>query len=154
EVARMLGSGFQLVFALVQQCLAASWSGEDQTAIRLGEEAVGTGDGNGEFSGAQAHYALAVALTNAGRREAGRDAMARACDSSGRLMLDRRSLLSACEVMAGLEADSGDPGQASRWADRAARFVYPGQEATALLARAHSLRDTEPEAAAAAAAQA
>ncbi|HET9899276.1 MAG TPA: AAA family ATPase [Streptosporangiaceae bacterium] len=153
EVARLLGSGHQLVFALAQQCLAASWSGEEQAALRLGEEAVRTGEGNGEWSGAYASYALAVALINAGRRDAGRDAMARACDSSGR-MLDRRSLMSACEMMAGLEADSGDPGQARKWADLAAKVVYPGQEATARLARAHALRDAEPQAAAAAAAEA
>ena len=151
EVARLLGSGHQLVFALAQQCLAASWSGADETAVRLGEEAVRTGYGSGEWSGAQAQYALAVALINAGRRDAGRDAMARA---RGGRMLDRRSLLSACELMAGLEADCGNPGEASRWADRAAKVAYPGQEATARLARAHALRDSEPGAAATAAAQA
>ena len=41
--------------------------------MRLGEEAARTGKGNGEWSGAQAQYALAIALINAGRREAGRD---------------------------------------------------------------------------------
>ena len=154
EVARMLGSGHQLVFALAQQCLAESWSGEDQTAVRLGEEAVRTGNGNGEWSGAQAQYALAIALINAGRREAGRDAMALACGGPNRPVLDRRTLLSACEVMAGVEADSGNPEQASRWADRAAKVAYPGQEATAQLARAHALRGGEPRAAATAAAEA
>ncbi len=154
EVARLLRSGHQLVFALPQQCLVESWSGEDQTAVRLGEEAVRTGNGNGEWSGAQAQYALAIALINAGRRDAGRDAMAQACGGSNRPMLDRRSLLSACEVMAGLEADRGNPGEASRWADRAAKVAYPGQEATARLARAHALRGSDPHAAAVAAAEA
>ena len=154
EVARMLGSGHQLVFALAQQCLAESWSGQDRAAVRLGEEAVRTGNGNGEWSGAQAQYALAIALINAGRRDTGRDAMAQACGGPGRPMLDRRSLLSACEVMASLEADSGNPEQASRWADRAAKVAYPGQEATARLARAHALHGSEPGAAAAAAAEA
>ncbi len=144
EVARLLGSGHQLVFALAQQCLVQSWSGADQLAVRLGEEAVRTGEGNGEWSGAQAHYALAVALINAGRSEAGRAAMARACESSNRQRLDRRSLLSACEIMAGLEAASGDYGEASRWAGRAAKVAYPGQEATAGLARAHALRGSRP----------
>ena len=111
EVARLLGSGHQLVFALTQQCLAASWSGEDQAAIRLGEEAARTGKGNGEWSGAQAQYALAVALINAGRREAGRDTMAQACNNLRRPMLDQRSLLAACEVMAGVQADGGHPGR-------------------------------------------
>ena len=154
EVARLLGSGHQLVFALAQQCLAESWSGEDQTAVRLGQAAVRTGNGNGEWSGAQAQYALAIALINAGRREPGRDAMVQACGGAGRPMLDRRSLLSACEVMADVEASSGNPGEAARWADRAAKFAYPGQEATARLARAHALRDTEPHAAAEAATEA
>jgi len=152
EVARLLGSGHQLVFALAQQCLAASWSGDEQAAIKLGEEAVRTGEGNGEWSGAHARYALAVALINAGRRDAGRDAMTEACSGANRLMLDRRSLLSAFEIMAGLEAGSGNPGEAGRWADRAAKVAYPGQEATAGLARAHALRDSDPAAAALAAA--
>ena len=55
----------------------------DQAAVRLGEEAARTGKGNGEWSGAQAQYALAVALINAGRREAGRDTMAQACNNLG-----------------------------------------------------------------------
>jgi DNA-binding CsgD family transcriptional regulator len=148
EVAQLLGSGHQLVFALAQQCLVESWSGGDQAAIRLGEEAVRAGNGNGEWSGAQAQYALAVALINAGRREAGRDAMALACGNLNRPMLDRRSLLSACEVMAGLEADCGNFSEASQWADHAAKFACPGQEATAGLARAHALRGTAPDAAA------
>ena len=149
EVARLLGSGHQLVFALTQQCLAASWSGEDQAAVRLGEEAARTGKGNGEWSGAQAQYALAVALINAGRREAGRDTMAQACNNLRRPMLDQRSLLAACEVMADVAADGGHPAEASRWADHAATVARPGQEAGAALARAHALRGTRPRAAAA-----
>src|SRR6185437_13142688 len=147
EVARMLGSGFQLVFALAQHCLAASWSGDDQTAIQLGEEAVRTSENNGEWSGTHARYALAVALINAGRREPGRDAMIQACDGSNRPRLDRRSLLRACEMMASLEADCANPGEANRWADLAVKLAYPGMEATALLARAHALRITDQKAA-------
>lgn len=154
EVARLLRSGHQLVFALAQQCLVESWSGADQTAVRLGEEAVRTGQGNGEWSGAHAHYALAIALVNAGHRDAGREAMTQASSGSNRLMLDRRSLLAACEVMAGLEADCDNPDEATRWADRADRVAYPGQAGTALLARAHALRASDPSAAAVAAGQA
>lgn len=154
EVARMLGSGHQLVFALTQQCLAASWSGEDQAAVRLGEEAARTGKGNGEWSGAQAQYALAIALINAGRREAGRDTMMRACNHLKRPMLDQRSLLAACEVMAGVEAGAGHEDEASRWADHAARVARHGQEASAALARAHALLAAQPRAAAAEAGQA
>ncbi len=154
EVARLLGSGFQLVFALTQQCLAHSWSGDHQTAVRLGEEAARASNGNGEWSGAQAQYALAIALINAGRPEAGRDAMALACGNFSRPVLDRRSLLSACEVMAGVEADCGDFAEASQWADRAAKVAGPGPEATATLARAHALRGAQPRAAATAATEA
>ena len=151
EVARLLGSGHQLVFALTQQCLAASWSGADAAALRLGEEAARTGKGNGEWSGAQAQYALAVALINAGRREAGRDTMAQACNNLKRPMLDQRSLLAACEVMADVEAGSGHQDEASRWAGHAVKVARAGQEASAALARAHALRGAEPRAAAAAA---
>jgi DNA-binding CsgD family transcriptional regulator len=153
EVARLLGSGHQLVFALTQQCLAASWSGDDQAAVRLGEEAARTGKGNGEWSGAQAQYALAMAQINAGRRQAGRDTMTQACNNFKRPMLDQRSLLVACEVMAGLEAQGGQLGEAGRWAGHAARVARHGQEASAALARAHALRGT-PQAAAAEAGQA
>ena len=148
EVARMLGSGHQLVFALTQQCLAVSWAGDDQAAVRLGEEAARTGKGNGEWSGAQAQYALAVALINAGRREAGRDTMAQACNNLRRPMLDQRSLLAACEVMADVEAEGGHQDEARRWAGAAAKVARPGQEASAALARAHALRGTQPQAAA------
>ncbi len=154
EVARLLGSSFQLVFALAQQSLAQSWSGDSPAAVRLGEEAARAGQGNGEWSGAQAQYALAIALINAGRHQAGREAMALACGDFSRSMLDRRSLLSACEVMAAVEADCGDFAEASHWADRAAKVAGPGQEATAGLARAHALRGAEPGAAATAAAEA
>lgn len=151
EVARLLGSGHQLVFALTQQCLAASWSGEDQEAVRIGEEAARTGKGNGEWSGAQAQYALAIALINAGRREAGRETMAQACNHLKRPMLDQRSLLAACEVMADVEAGRGQQDEASRWAGHAVKVARAGQEANAALAQAHALRGTEPQAAAAAA---
>jgi DNA-binding CsgD family transcriptional regulator len=151
EVARLLDSGHQLVFALGQQCLVASWSGEDETAVRLGEQAARAGNGNGEWSGAQAQYALAIALINAGRRDDGRDAMVAACDNFSRPMLDQRSLLSACEVLAQVEADRGQHGEAELWAGRAAKIAHPGQEANAGLARAHALRGTDPRAAATAA---
>ena len=119
--------------------------------MRLGEEAARTGKGNGEWSGAQAQYALAVALINAGRREAGRDAMAQACNNLKRPMLDQRSLLAACEVMADVEAGRGHQDEASRWAGHAMKVARAGQEASAALARAHALRATEPRTAAAAA---
>lgn len=156
EVARLLGSGHQLVFALAQQCLAASWSGDDQAAIQLGEEAVEAVDGNQEWSETHAHYALAVALINAGRRDAGRQSMAKTGGGNGRPGLDPRSHLRSCEIMAWLEAEAG-PGRAddaTRWANRAAKFSYPGMEATTKLARAHALREADPKGAAQTAAEA
>jgi DNA-binding CsgD family transcriptional regulator len=154
EVARLLGSGFQLVFALAQQCLALSWSGDSRAAVRAGLQAAQAGQGNGEWSGAQAQYALAIALINAGRRGEGRDAMAQVCGDDKRTMLDRRSLLAACEVMAGVAADAGEFAEAGHWAERAGRVAPAGQEATAMLARAHALRGDQPAAAAAAATEA
>lgn len=154
EVARLLGSEFQLVLALAQQCLALSWAGDNHAAVRLGEQAAGAGQGNGEWSGAQAQYALAIALINAGRHEPGRQAMAEAIGDPRRPRLDRRNLLSACEVMAGVAAEGGDFDQAADWADRAAELAGPGQEATIRLARARALRGDQPQAAAAAAAEA
>ena len=65
-------------------------------------------------------------------------------------MLDQRSLLAACEVMAGVQAGAGHQGDARRWADHAAQVARPGQEASAALARAHAMLATQPRAAAAA----
>jgi DNA-binding CsgD family transcriptional regulator len=149
EMARLLGSGHQL--ALTQQCLAATWAGEHKTAVRLGQQAAQAGHGTGEWTAVQAQYALATALINAGRRDAGRDAMVHAGDQLSRPALDQRSLAAACEVLASVEADQGRRGEASRWADRAAG---PGQEGSAGLARAHALLGAQPQAAAAAADQA
>jgi DNA-binding CsgD family transcriptional regulator len=159
EVARLLGSGEQLVFALTQQCLVASWSGDDEAALRFGEQAVATSVSKGlsEWSGARAHYARAIALINSGQRDAGAAAMLEACDSSGRLMLDRRSLLSCCEVMAGVEVARGRPDQAMLWAGRADKLAGPDLRvnvALAALARAQALRGTDAKAAAPAAAEA
>jgi DNA-binding CsgD family transcriptional regulator/tetratricopeptide (TPR) repeat protein len=154
ETARLLGSGHQLALALSQQCLAASWAGEHKTAVRLGQQAAQARHGTGGWTAVQAQYALATALINAGRRDAGRDAMVRACDQLSRPALDRRSLVAACEVLASVEADHGRRGEASRWADRAAQAAGPAQEGSAGLARAHVLLVTQPHAAAKAAHQA
>ncbi len=157
EVARLLGSGSQLVFALTQQCLAASWSGGAETALRLGEQAVQTGTDSREWAGALARYARAIALINAGRRDEGAATMREACDDFNRPTLDQRSLLSACELMAYVEAAGGRPEQASMWAGRAAKVARPSLEvnvAFAALARAHALRGPDPAAAVAAARQA
>jgi DNA-binding CsgD family transcriptional regulator/tetratricopeptide (TPR) repeat protein len=153
EVALLLGSGPQLVFALTQQCLAASWSGDSQAALRFGEQAVRTGKGSGEWSGALAQYARAMALINSGRREAGAAAM----DACSKLTLDRRSLLSCCEVMASVEEARGRSERATMWADWASKIA--GQRldvnvALAALARAHALCGSHPEAAATEAAEA
>ena len=140
EVARLLGSGHQLVFALAQQCLAASWSGADQAAIAPGRG--GRADrryGNGEWSGTHAHYALAVALINAGRREAGRDAMARAAAAAG------CSTGAACCRSCELHGRAGGRMRQSRRRQAAGPIAPPSSPTPARkrprLARAHVLRD-------------
>ena len=123
--------------------------------MRLGEEAARAGQGNGEWSGAQAQYALAIALINAGRREAGREAMAQACGDFSRL--DARPAQPAVGLRGdgrGWRPTAATPPRPSDWADRAAKVAGPGQEATARLARAHALRGTRAGAAATAAAEA
>ena len=152
EVARLLGSGQQMVFALIQQCLAASWSGDDVAALRYGDDAVERSAGTAEWWGAMAHYAHAVALTNAGRPEAGADALLRACAPLNRPRLDPATLMSCCEIMARVETGRGRPTEAKAWADRAESLAHPDLETSigfARLARAHAERPGAPARAAA-----
>jgi DNA-binding NarL/FixJ family response regulator len=152
ELARLLGSGQQLVFALTQQCLVASWSGDDETAIRLGDQAVATAGDTAEWWGKIAKHAQAVALINAGRLDEGAEVLLAACSGFRRPKLDPGSLLSCCETMAGLEADRDRPAQAGIWADRADQIAYSDLKINtglARLARAHALSRLDPAATAA-----
>ncbi|MCC5580507.1 AAA family ATPase [Microtetraspora sp. AC03309] len=155
--ARLLDSGQQLVFALTQRCLAASWSGDDDAAILAGEEAVQRGVGGGEVWGAMARHARGQALINAGRLEEGAEAVLDACDRFSAPRLDRGTLLLCCETLARAAAELGRQDQSAAWADRAATLEDPGLPAfrgLIPLARAHALRADAPARAAAAAREA
>jgi DNA-binding CsgD family transcriptional regulator len=152
EVARLIGSTQQLVFALTQQSLIASWSGDHEAALRLCDEALRTGDGgSGEWSGAVAHHARVLALVNAGRFDEGAQALADFDESLGFSRLDPGTKLSCCEAMAYAEAARGQPKRAAEWAERAEALVHPKLNmtvGTARLARAHALLASDPAAAA------
>ncbi|MGI8329090.1 ATP-binding protein [Actinomadura scrupuli] len=150
ELARMLHSGQSLAMALSAQSLIAGWSGDHDTSVGLGEQAVRSG-GLGEWGGAQARYARAVALINAGRLDEGTAAALEACGDFDASLLDLSSLLSCCEIMAQVEAARDRPAAAAVWADRAARIAHPdlpGYMGLMRLARAHALRGSDPAASA------
>ncbi|MCT9929272.1 AAA family ATPase [Planotetraspora sp. A-T 1434] len=157
EGARLLDSGQQLVFALTQVCLAASWAGDDDTAIGAGNEAVQRGVGGGEVWEATARYARGQALINAGRLEEGADAVLDACNGFDSPRLDRATLLLSCETLAQVAAARGHTVESMAWAARAAQLddpALPAFSGLVPLARAHALRAKEPASAAAAAAEA
>jgi ATP/maltotriose-dependent transcriptional regulator MalT len=146
EAARLLGSGQQLGFALTQQCLARSWAGDHEEALRLGGEAVDTG-GGGEWWGALARYARAIALVNSGDLEAGEPALLEACDDFKAPRLDLGTLIFCCETLARVATLRGRFREAERWADRAEQSARPDAETTigaARLARAHALVEANP----------
>lgn len=147
EVARLLSSGEALAFAMTQQCLAASWSGDHDTALRIGDDVVRLRVGGGEWWGAVARFARATALVNAGRLDEGADAALEACDGFESPKLDRGTLLACCETLAGVAAARGRPGDAARWADRAQALVRADMHAGAgfaALAHAHALAAGDP----------
>lgn len=169
--ARLLDSGQQLVFALTQLCLAESWSGDDEAAIRAGEEAVRCGVGAGETWEATARYARGQALVNAGRFAEGVEAVLDACNRFDSPRVDPGTLLQACEALAyadasqetsaetsavaDAEAEAG--ARAAQWAALAVRLEEPRLPAYcgfAALARAHALSRHDPSAAAGAAEEA
>lgn len=157
EVARLLGSGQQLVFALTQSCLADSWAGEDDTALAAGREATSAGVGQGEVWASMARHALGTALINAGRTEEGVEELLAACDHFNSPRLDRDTLLSCCEALAMAAAARGAPARAAEWAARAQHLARPDRPSfagVALLARVHALRAENPAGAAALAEQA
>ncbi len=177
ECARLLDSGQQLVFALTQLCLAESWSGDDEAAIRAGEEAVRCGVGAGETWEATARYARGQALVNAGRFAEGVEAVLDACNRFDSPRVDPGTLLQACEALAyadasretsavagavlgvgtGTEAGAEAVARAGQWAALAVRLEEPRLPAYcgfASLARAHALSREDPSAAAAAAEEA
>ncbi len=147
EIARLLRSGEALAFAMTQQCLAASWSGDHDTALRIGDDVVRLRVGGGEWWGAMARFARATALVNAGRLDEGTDAALEACDRFVSPKLDLGTLLACCETLAGVAAACGRSAEAARWADRAQTLARAGMHAGtgfATLAHAHALAAREP----------
>jgi DNA-binding NarL/FixJ family response regulator len=153
--ARLIGSGQQLVFALTQKCLALAWSGDHETALTVGEDAVTTVAGSREVWDYMAQNARAVAMITAGRLDEGVDALVASCADFKDPKIDRATLVATCELLAQVEAARG--GDGARWAEMAARLDDPGLPVFAglvALARAHVVRADDPEAAAALAEQA
>ena len=151
EAARLLGSGLQLGFALTQECLARSWAGDHDEALRLGADAVDSGAGGGEWWGALARYAHGLALVNAGDLEAGEPALLAACNDFKSPRLDLDTLIFCCETLARVAVERGRPREANKWADRAEQAARADAETTvaaAELARAHVLAAGDPAAAA------
>ncbi|GAA3218162.1 hypothetical protein GCM10010468_41470 [Actinocorallia longicatena] len=143
DIARLLGSGQQLVFALTQACLAAVWSGDAELGlVRIGE-ALATGTGTGEVWGSTAHYAHGVALLASGDAEEGVQALRRACADFVDPVLDPGTMMACAEQLAGAEAHRDRREEAVRWAEHAERVA--GQHGPwvlgrgmAALARAHA----------------
>ncbi|HEX6470719.1 MAG TPA: AAA family ATPase [Streptosporangiaceae bacterium] len=152
DAATMVGSGQQAVFALNQQCLVASWSGDHEAALAFADQAVARAANTTEWWGAMAHYYRAVALINADRADEGAAILIRICQPFDRPRLDPATLLSVCETLAKIEADRGRHGEAATWADRAEARAHRDLETSigfARLARAHAERAADPGKAAA-----
>lgn len=147
EVARLLRSGEALAFAMTQQCLAASWAGDHDAALRIGDEVVRLRVGGGEWWGAMARFARATALINASRLDEGADAALEACDGFVSPKLDVGTLLACCETLADVAAARGRAGEAASWADRARALVRADMRGGAgftALAEAHALAGRDP----------
>ncbi|WP_131760140.1 ATP-binding protein, partial [Actinomadura fibrosa] len=155
-VGRELRSQETLAYGLTQQCLAASYMGEHERALRAGDEAVANDTGSGEWWTHMAHVARAIAIINAGRHEEGAEALIAAC-GDGTQGLDFSTLVICAEILAYVRAAQGDSVDALKWADIAEAIAVPamdGDLGLGRLARAHGLRATDPERAAALAAEA
>lgn len=142
----------QQVFALTQQCLVASWSGDEEAALRFGDQALRAAADSSEWWSAMAKYTHGLALINSGRTEQGTGCLVAACDGFRRPKLDPATLVSCCEVLAQIEAAQGRVDGAITWAERAGRLAHPDLEINtgfARLARAHAVRATDPAKAAA-----
>mgnify|MGYP001367555060 CR=1 FL=1 len=157
ETARMVRSGETLVFGLTQQCLVATWQGDHDRALRLGEEAVAGDLGAGEWWGAMARFARGVALLNSGRTDEGAEAVLGACGDPASPRLDPSTLLCCAELLAQVEASREKDGEPGRWVEVAEMLGGLGGPADAgmvELTRAHALRPSDPAGAAARAAEA
>ncbi|MCO5966967.1 helix-turn-helix transcriptional regulator [Actinoallomurus soli] len=151
EVARLLRSNESLGFAMTQQCLAATWSGDHESAVRLGEDLVGLSLGRREWWAAVARYARGMALIHAGRLDEGAEELIAACGDFDDPQLDPGTLMACCETLADVDATRERTQDAMAWADRADVLARPGLETNggfAMLARAHALTASAPDVAA------
>ncbi|MFI0348825.1 AAA family ATPase [Actinomadura sp. 9N407] len=150
ETARLLRSGEALVFGLTQQCLVATWSGDHDKALLAGRDAVAGDLGAGEWWGAMARYARAVALVNAGRHDEGSAALLEACGDASDPRLDPSTLLSCAELLAWTEScrKEGDPARWAHIADALGTLGTPADTGLIRLARAHAARPDDPRRAA------
>ena len=124
RLARLLGSGQQLVFALTQQCLARELGRRPRRgAVRLGAEAVDTGGGRrvvgrpGPLRSGASRWSTPVTWMPASPR------CWRRATTSTAPRLDLGSLIFCCETLARVEAARGRSGEAARWADRAEQIA-------------------------------
>ncbi|MDX6739789.1 helix-turn-helix transcriptional regulator [Actinocorallia sp. A-T 12471] len=143
DIARMIGSGMQLVFAQTQGCLAAAWAGDTARALACAAEAEATGTGEGEVWGSMFRHAHGVALLADGRVDEGVAALRAACGDFDDPVLDPATLLSCAELLAAAEAARGCPEEALRWADLAASALQDDWDygrAFTELAAAHAQR--------------
>ncbi|WP_344884177.1 ATP-binding protein [Nonomuraea antimicrobica] len=150
--ARSLRSGQQLVFALTQQCLAASWAGNHDAAMAAADEARRTGVGDGEVWSNQARYARGVALINRGMLDEGVQAVIEVSEGFTSRRMDRGTMLAGCELVACVEASRGRNDKAAARAADAARLAdhdLPVSFGLATLAQAHALLGPDPSAGAA-----
>jgi tetratricopeptide (TPR) repeat protein len=144
RIAREIESPQLRAITMSQECLIASWAGDDRKALRCGEQAVREAKACEEWWASQARYARALALINAGELDQGTDAATRAFEDA---KLDQPSVLSCCELMAHAEAARDRPAHANLWADRADHIAHHTLDMNlgfSYLARAHGLRTIAP----------
>jgi DNA-binding CsgD family transcriptional regulator len=143
EVSRLVASKMHLAVSLVQQCLVATWSGDD-AELELARRAV---ERSTDAPGWYLDMARALALISAGHIDEGAEVMVRACGDFRRPKLDLGSLLICCELMADIEAGRGRQADSIRWAEQTSMLAHSGLPASvgfAGLATAHAERSTRP----------
>jgi tetratricopeptide (TPR) repeat protein len=148
RIAREIESPQLRAITMSQECLIASWAGDDRKALRCGEQVVREAKTYEEWWASQARYARALALINAGELDQGADAATRVFEDA---KLDQPSVLACCELMAHTEAARNRPARANLWADRADRIAHHTLDMNrgfSYLARAHGLLTIAPVAAA------
>lgn len=149
-VAEMMGSGSLLGFARAQQCLVASWSGQDEGTLVRDVRANHVSTQHRGWYGNMAQYMYAIALINSAEPDRGADLLRAVWDRVGALGLDQCTLLSLCEMLANVEASEGRADKAAQWAAYAEQVAHPTLEinlAITRLAQAHASQANNPHSA-------